>query len=99
MEVVEATVEVGEALKDEMRGERVGRAGKVGIFPDVLVDGREVELIESATLLDTDKNCAATVVGVLARAVISFVWRPPGVVLLDSISEDVSWEEGETVQR
>lgn len=39
MEVVEATVEVEEALKDAMRGERVGRAGKVGIFPDVLVDG------------------------------------------------------------
>lgn len=86
MEAVEATAEIGEALKDAMRGEWVGRAGKVGIFPDVLVDGREMELIESATLLDTSKGGAAAVVGVLARAVISFVWRPPGVVLQDSIS-------------
>lgn len=45
-----------------------------------------MELIESATLLDTGKGSAATVVEVLARAVRSFVWRPPGVVLLDSIS-------------
>lgn len=74
-------MEVGEAL-----GERVGRAGKVGIFPDVLVDGREMELIESATLLDTSKGGAVRVAEVLAKAVRSFVWRLPGEVLLDSIS-------------